>query len=104
MSSKESCDSVLEIPTDEMNKKRLTLSLLKAIVYLCNVGGLIWWSIHSINTYNEWPTASKVVWQSGDNGNGKLRFPVVTICPRYFGDHVPLWNNQSQCKYVSWVG
>ena len=60
MSSKESCDSVHEIPTDEMNKKRLTFSLLKAIVYLCNVGGLIWWSIRSINTYNEWPTASKV--------------------------------------------
>ena len=82
-----------------MHKSRHCIALLKVLFYLINLVGLIWWTIHSINAFNEWPTSSKVVLQMGDNGDGKMKFPVVTVCPTANETRL-LWKVPDFCEKV----
>ena len=67
----------------------------RIILLSVNVLGLIAWSIYSIQKYLEWPTASTVTLNYGDNGDNLVRFPVVTICAMGF-----LKQNSQLCNKV----
>ena len=67
----------------------------RIILLSVNVLGLIAWSIYSIQKYLEWPTASTVTLNYGDNGDNFVRFPVVTVCPMGF-----LKQNSQLCNKV----
>ena len=82
----------------------ICITILKTVFYICNIGVLIWWTIYSIQTYIESPTASKVEMKYGEDGDGNVRFPVVTICPEIRSIDSPnttkLWMNQRSCRKV----
>ena len=90
-----------------MEPRQLVIISLKIFVYFCNVAGLVYWANHSIKAYMEWPTASNVILQNGDDGNGNVRFPVVTLCPEYIGSKrlafnlkITMWKKPPICKNV----
>ena len=95
--------------SDLMKPRQRVITSLKIIVYICNVAGLVWWADHSIKAYMEWPTASNVVLQNGDDGYGNVRFPVVTFCPesrltkeRALKENITrlMWKKSPLCKKV----
>ena len=87
-----------------MKISQVIIFFFKCALYILNGGGLIWWAFRSVQEYNTWKTASNVVLQYGDDGNGNVRFPVVTICPwvSKLGNisNNFLWKQQSPCKEV----
>ena len=88
-----------------MSKTQLFTKLIKGLLYLANVAGLVWWAFRSVEEYNTWKTASNLVLQYGDDGDGNVRFPVVTICPviSSFSNNSNnlMWRNQFSCKEVN---
>ena len=90
-----------------MNSKLAFTKVLKVVFYLGNLVGIIWWAVHSINNYNQWPTSSNVVLQYGDDGKGNVKFPALTICPEIPAlndvNSTKVWNGQSNCKKVNWT-
>ena len=87
-----------------MNIVKLFAKSIKGLLYLANIAGLIWWTFRSIEEYNTWKTASNLVLQYGDDGEGNVRFPVVTICPVISSFHNNsnnlMWKKQYSCKKV----
>ena len=87
-----------------MKGRKAFSKILKVVFYLGNLLGIFWWAVHSIDTYNQWPTSSNVVLQYGDDGKGNVRFPVITICPQIPAltnlNSTMIWNDQPLCKKV----
>ena len=87
-----------------MNERKTFSKFLKIVFYLGNLLGIIWWAVHSIDTYNQWPTSSNYLLQYGEDGKGNVRFPVITICPQVPSltnlNSTLIWNNQPLCKKV----
>ena len=44
------------------------------------------WSSQALTKLLEKPIASKISHKNGDDGKGKINFPIVTICPKHMSE------------------
>ena len=56
------------------------IRILRLLGTLCFCAVFLYWSINAINKYIDGPISSTVSYQFGDDGNGNIEFPAISIC------------------------